>query len=94
MERFQGLIGIVVILMIAYVFSNNKKNINSLYKVRTVTLNDIFCENNLLSVDFLSIDTDGTEYEIVKNFDFRKFKVKILVIEHNYQSFKIGRAHV
>ena len=28
MERFQGLIGIVVILMIAYVFSNNKKNIN------------------------------------------------------------------
>ena len=28
MERFQGLIGIVVILMIAFLFSNNKKNIN------------------------------------------------------------------
>ena len=48
----------------------------------------LFCENNLSSVDFLSIDTDGTEYEIVKNFDFKKFKVKILVIEHNYQPFR------
>lgn len=67
---------------------NNKKNINTLYKVKTVTLNDIFCENNLSSVDFLSIDTDGTEYEIIKNFDFNKFKVNILVIEHNYQSFR------
>lgn len=28
MARFQGLIGIVLILMIAYLFSNNKKNIN------------------------------------------------------------------
>jgi CNT family concentrative nucleoside transporter len=28
MERFQGLIGILVILMIAYAFSNNKKQIN------------------------------------------------------------------
>ena len=28
MERFQGLIGIVIILMIAYAFSNNKKQIN------------------------------------------------------------------
>ena len=28
MERFQGLIGIVIILMIAFLFSNNKKNIN------------------------------------------------------------------
>jgi len=28
MERFQGLIGIVVILMIAFLFSNNKKRIN------------------------------------------------------------------
>ena len=28
MDRFQGLIGIVLILMIAFLFSNNKKNIN------------------------------------------------------------------
>jgi CNT family concentrative nucleoside transporter len=28
MARFQGLIGIVLILMIAFLFSNNKKRIN------------------------------------------------------------------
>jgi len=28
MARFQGIIGIVIILMIAYIFSNNKKRIN------------------------------------------------------------------
>jgi len=63
---------------------NNKKKTKYSYKIRTVTLNDIFYQNNLSSVDFLSIDTDGTEYEIIKNFDFKRFKVKILVIEHNY----------
>jgi FkbM family methyltransferase len=67
---------------------NVKSNMKNLYNVRTVTLNDIFNENNLRSVDFLSIDTDGTEYDIIKNFDFKKYKVKILVIEHNYQYFR------
>jgi hypothetical protein len=67
---------------------NVKRTTKNLYKVKTVTLNDIFYENNLSSVDFLSIDTDGTEYEIIKNFDFKRFKVKILVIEHNYQNFR------
>jgi FkbM family methyltransferase len=67
---------------------NGKSNIKNLYNVRTVTINDIFYENNLRSLDFLSIDTDGTEYDIVKNFDFNKYKVKILVIEHNYQYFR------
>lgn len=67
---------------------NVKRTTKNFYKVRTVTLNDIFYENNLSSVDFLSIDTDGTEYEIIKNFDFKRFKVKILIIEHNYQHFR------
>ncbi|MEY3193360.1 MAG: Na+ dependent nucleoside transporter N-terminus, partial [Bacteroidota bacterium] len=28
MERFQGIIGIIVIIIIAYLFSNNKSKIN------------------------------------------------------------------
>jgi len=28
MERFQGIFGIILILAIAFLFSNNKKNIN------------------------------------------------------------------
>jgi len=68
-------------------FQYNKKNTsNENYQVLTVSLNDIFIENKLISVDFLSIDTDGSEYEILSNFNFNKFKVNIFIVEHNYSS--------
>ena len=34
--------------------------------------------------DYLSIDTEGTEYEIIKGLNFDKYRPKIISIEHNY----------
>ena len=35
-------------------------------------------------VDYLSIDTEGSEYEILKDFNFNKYKFRVITIEHNY----------
>jgi len=35
-------------------------------------------------IDYISIDTEGSEFEILSTFDFRKYSVKIWTIEHNW----------
>ena len=39
-------------------------------------------------LDYLSIDTEGSEFEILKKLDFNKFSPKIITIEHNYEVIK------
>lgn len=35
-------------------------------------------------IDFISIDTENTELDVLKGIDFDKYNIKILVIENNY----------
>ena len=63
------------------VVNSNKKDIN----VETITLNDILEQNNSpLIIDYLSLDTEGTEFEILKSINFNKYMFGIMHIEHNY----------
>jgi hypothetical protein len=34
-------------------------------------------------IDFLSIDTEGSEYEILSHFDFDQWNLKAIAVEHN-----------
>lgn len=55
------------------------------YSVETVSLEDLLVEHNCPNlVDFLSIDTEGSEYQILEAFDFSKFVFRAVCIEHNY----------
>lgn len=74
-------------------FQNNFKNphknqkIKSKYKVRTISLNDMLeLYNSPKEIDYISVDTEGSELKILHNFNFDKFKVKIFTIEHNFNS--------
>jgi FkbM family methyltransferase len=55
------------------------------YPVTTVSLNDLLWENAVpTEIQLISIDTEGSEFEILSSFDFSKHSVALLFIEHNY----------
>ena len=51
-------------------------------------LSYLFEKFKLKDVDYISIDTEGNEYEILKNFNFDRYKVRIFTIEHNFNKNK------
>jgi FkbM family methyltransferase len=53
--------------------------------VTTVNVNRLI-ENK--SVDFISIDIEGGEFDVLKTLDFNKFDCKILIVEINYENQK------
>jgi FkbM family methyltransferase len=54
-------------------------------KVRSRRL-DWCIENyfNFDSIDFISIDTEGNELDVLKSFDVNKYNIKLLVVENNF----------
>jgi len=50
------------------------------------TLAAILDENNLKNVDYLSLDVEGGEMDILTNFPFESYKIDIFSIENNTQS--------
>ena len=52
--------------------------------VTTISLLDLLDKNNAPSfIEYLSLDTEGSEYEILKSFDFNKYKFGLIHVEHN-----------
>lgn len=55
------------------------------YNVQTISLNDLLIKHHAPKrIDYLSIDTEGSEYEILKAFNFDIFSIGIITVEHNY----------
>lgn len=55
------------------------------YEVETVSLNDLLDQHGAPPrVDYLSIDTEGSEFEILKSFDFERRSFSVITCEHNY----------
>jgi FkbM family methyltransferase len=53
--------------------------------VPTISLNDLLDQCNAPRfIEYLSLDTEGSEYEILKTFNFNKYIFGIIDVEHNY----------
>jgi FkbM family methyltransferase len=55
-------------------------------RVRTLTFATLFRECRIDHIDFLQIDTEGYDAEILKLFDFSRWKVPIVQFEHKHLS--------
>lgn len=58
-------------------------------KVPVLTLQSILDEHSITEVDYCSIDTEGSEFEIVLSVDYSKTNIKMFSIENNYGESKI-----
>ena len=68
----------------------NKENKGfKIVDVQTVTLNNILDKHNIRNVDFLSIDTEGSELDILSTLDFSKYNIDVITIEDNYNDPKL-----
>jgi len=60
---------------------NNKTTIH----VETISLLDVLKKSNAPSfIEYMSLDTEGSEFEILKNFDFEKYTFGLIDVEHNF----------
>ena len=61
------------------------KRTTSSYEVETISLQDLLVTHGAPKfIEFLSIDTEGSEFEILKNFDFQSFRFGAICVEHNF----------
>lgn len=69
--------------------SDDKTEPNSVYIVESVTLDRLISDNpQFNTVDFLSVDTEGSEYEVLQGFPFEKIWPRFICVEHNYNDLK------
>ena len=63
--------------------ARNQKGFN--HQVMSISLNDVFIKYfDSSPIDYMSVDTEGSELLILENFDFKKFSPKIVTVEHNF----------
>ena len=56
------------------------------YLVESVSLNQLLIDHRAPDeIDYISIDTEGSEFEMLSAFDFDKYDVEIFTIEHNFE---------
>jgi FkbM family methyltransferase len=64
-----------------FIVDNNKTTI----QVETLSLFDLLKRSNAPSfIEYMSLDTEGSELEILKNFDFEKYTFGLVDVEHNF----------
>lgn len=55
------------------------------YEVNTVSLSDLLVRHNApRNIDYLSIDTEGSEFHILEAFDFNRHRISVITCEHNF----------
>lgn len=54
------------------------------YYVDVYNLKEIFAEHQVKSIDFIKVDVEGFEYEVLEGNDWEKYRPKVICIEANH----------
>ena len=60
-----------------------------LIKVNTKKLETILDENNISRINYLSIDVEGAEFEVIKSINFDKVFIDVIGFENNYDDVSV-----
>jgi FkbM family methyltransferase len=61
-----------------------RQEVGKVIEVETITLNDLLVDANApRAIDYMSIDTEGSEFGILEAFDFGRWNVSCFSVEHN-----------
>jgi len=64
---------------------------HAIVEVETVSLNDLLRQHNAPhDIDYISIDTEGSELDILEPFDFKRWSVMLFSVEHNATGLEQG----
>lgn len=53
--------------------------------VKCYLFNDLLEQHGITHVNFLSIDTEGGEFDILTTIDFNRFQIDVITLENNFQ---------
>ena len=67
--------------------------------IKTNTLNNILKKNKIKKIDFMNIDIEGNELEVLKTLNFKKLDIKVICIEivdydHYSKDIKINKKKI
>ena len=71
---------------------DNNGNDKNLISLDSITLNQLFLKQGVDIIDYLSVDTEGSEFDILSDLNFNKYRPTIITVEHNYK--KINRKKI
>jgi len=61
------------------------RSVGQRYEVETISFNDFLYEHNApQAIDYLSIDTEGSEFDILNNLDWDRYSFRVITCEHNF----------
>jgi FkbM family methyltransferase len=64
------------------------------HKFKTRTLESILDEHDApKNIEYLNIDIEGAEFEVLRTFPFHKYSFKLITCEHNFENTKRNMIH-
>ena len=65
------------------------ESITEVIKVETKKLETILHENDISHINYLSIDVEGAEFEVIKSINFDKVFIDVIGFENNYNDVSL-----
>lgn len=54
-------------------------------EINTININTLLSKHNIQFIDYCNIDTEGSEFEILRTINFKKIKIDVITVEANYK---------